>query len=103
MALELSGAMIAIDWMCEVVGKTGPIYLDTRIIDHAFEQNDPLSCDVITVGKNGKVITIKDVKRAFDRIQNKKLFKRYFELERTYVFEGINRKSDQTYQIMWGS
>jgi hypothetical protein len=90
----------------EIVGKEGPIYLNTGIIEHNFA--NPTKRDVIKIGEKDKIIDLNDIIQALENIQNNMDFQKAFDSGRSYFFEGYNKnnnvsKKDYDYSFYWGS
>jgi hypothetical protein len=87
-----------------LVGKDGPVNLDTQICAHYdFNGNGTLE-DIVVIGKPGEKITLEDIMHAFNAINKSKLYQSKFNSgKRSYSFEGFHESSADNYSIMWGS
>lgn len=99
-----------------VVGKEGPVALDTGILKHNSKYDDnprygdntyrnrQNSKDIITIGKDGEIINHQDLIDAITEICDKKIYQKQFESGRSYYFEGISStKNDTHFMFLWGS
>lgn len=99
-----------IDMIKELVGKNGPVTINTGIYarDSEYQEEDPEvfdpENDIIEIGKEGKRITIRDIEKLMSHIKSQfnTLEKNNFGY--SYFFEGIkyNKKSDM-YEFYFGS
>jgi len=87
----------------DIVGKKGPVGIDTGIYKHnlLFEDKDK-KCDVYMLGEDGNEITIDQMVALFsmlDDLVDKLMSKTW----RSYYFEGMVQLSDNEFYICWGS
>jgi len=86
-----------------VIGKPGPIVLDTNILGWAAEGDDyPKEKDVYTIGLPDRDITYADVSEVFKKISKNKEVNKTLE-KRDFIFDGFRKTKHQTWQILWGS
>ena len=92
---------------CEsVMGKTGPIVVDTRIIAHnreMTEEEEEQEVDNVILGMPGAPIDFGDVRKFLSEIKGNEKFQECFDSDRSYAFEGVDIVSDTKCEINWGS
>ena len=102
-----------------VLGKPGPIVLDTSIISHScLADSEDYNVDqikedlfilpdddLITIGKNGENISDEDIFTLISSIKNNKKMQRVSnDSERSYYFEGISSSPSKShYVVCWGT
>jgi len=102
----------------DIMGKKGPVKIDTLIAAHNLFLEEDLSQeeydklrdeDVLTIGREGKAIGKADVRKFLDELHERKSMP-IFDNDRTYVFEGAkkdtkveNKETWGEYYITWGS
>ena len=97
---------VIIQWLEEIIGKHGPIYVDTKIMEHLLEELDSKkrTNDMITIKKKGGKIKIKDVRKAFEKINKNEVFtEALIESGRSYYLDNIKELCNYKYAIQWGS
>lgn len=90
----------------KIFGKKGPIFLDTDIIKHGqkydcFDDNNYSDLDIIKIGEKNKQITMDEIKRAFEIIENYYYYNESFRnSNKKYKFQEIDGYGDK-YKIYW--
>jgi hypothetical protein len=88
-------------WLEEIIDEQEPIYLDTGIMDHLIDELESGNeTDDIIIIKNG---TIKNVRKAFEKINDNTVFKEALESGRGYFLDNIKKLDDNKYKLVWGS
>jgi len=96
--------------MLNLVGKTGPITIDTCAVDHNYALQNEISDEkikelteqgIFTVGKNNSVVTKDDLVEVLEQI-GEYLSDEVFENGRSYWFEGFY-PSNNALCFRWGS
>jgi hypothetical protein len=93
-----------VNWLDKIIGIKGPIYLDTGIMEHLIYELESgnRTSDMITI--KGETITIKNVRKAFEKIDNNEVFKEaLLRSGRSYYLDNIIKLCDYKYKIGWGS
>lgn len=114
MSFDINNLFKVLELAKEIIGKTGPVILDTRIIRHNSNsrmRHDINIDDIIEIGKEGKIIDLDDIMVAFKFIKTNSVFLINFKSDRSYIFEGFEKiynlfdKNDKliSYYIQWGS
>jgi len=87
-----------------VVGKPGPIVLDTNIFGWAdeYEGNYSKEKDLYTIGLPDRNITYAEVSEVFKKISKSKEVNKTLE-KRDFIFEGFYKTKNNTWQIAWAS
>ncbi|KAL6076134.1 hypothetical protein QOT17_003040 [Balamuthia mandrillaris] len=91
--------------LLEVVGKKGPIFLETGIYEHGDESGETREFveaqrDVIVFGGRGMTLPI-DEHEVVEGLRKVTLSP--IRPGRTYVYEGLRRVADDRWQLLWGS
>ena len=87
-----------------VVGKPGPIVLDTNIFGWADEDDHDYSKekDLFTIGLPDRNITYAEVSEVFKKISKSKEINKTLQT-RDFIFEGFHKTKHHTWQISWAS
>ncbi|WP_113905741.1 hypothetical protein [Aliidiomarina celeris] len=87
----------------ELVGKQGPIELNTGIYDHnIFLEEDRSAEDIVVLGEDKSEITFAQLIELFEQLDSL-VDDLSDETERSYFFEGITKNSATSYSFNWGS
>ena len=99
---DLSSTVEILAMAKAILGKNGPIEIDSSIYSHNFDMEEKEKDDIHILGKNGCEITIEAIidlltllSDLVDDLED--------ETGRTYRFEGIDKVSDTKYSFWWGS
>ena len=99
----------AIIFANEILGKEGPIILDTRVhwhnasLDVLKAHPHGLESDRLSIGFTGRKITMQDIYNAIIIIDERTDFRREFESGRAYDFGGFGSANPKMYYITWNS
>lgn len=87
----------------EIVGKKGPIEIDSRIYSHNINlAKCDKENDYYILGKNGNDVTFEELIKLITKL-NDLVDELYTATGRSYCFEGIEKYSDNKFIILWGS
>jgi len=87
----------------EIVGKKGPIEIDSRIYSHNINMEDlDKGNDSNTLGENGKKVTFEELIELITKL-NDLIENLVDETGRSYCFEGIEKVSGNKFVMLWGS
>ena len=111
----ISSELELVRCVVDIVGRNGPVYVDTGIAKHNYMLGDKmekqgkeaewlgiLAADIKPIGEEGRKITKKDIQNFLDVAEARGKMK-IFDNGRSYFFEGMNKKSDDSYEFLWGS
>lgn len=100
---DLATAADILQFASDIVGKTGPITLDTRVYAHnILLDEDRSSEDQIVLGEGGTAVTFATVIALFEQL-NELVDELSDDSGRTYFFEGITKHSAAHFSLNWGS
>ena len=87
----------------ELIGKKGPIEIDSRIYRHNInlEKSDKGN-DLHILGENGNEVTFEELIELITKLNNL-VDGLVEETGRTYCFEGIEKNTDNKFVMLWGS
>lgn len=87
----------------EIVGKKGPIEIDSRIYSHNIniEECDKGN-DLFILGENGKKVTFEKLIELITKLDDL-VDELVDETGRSYCFEGIEKVSGSKFIMLWGS
>ncbi len=87
----------------EIIGKKGPIEIDSRIYSHNINMEElDKGNDSYTLGENGKKVTFEELINLITKL-NDLVDELVDETGRSYYFESIEKVSDNKYIMSWGS
>jgi hypothetical protein len=87
----------------EIVGKKGPIEIDSRIYSHNINIREcDKGNDFYILGENGNKVTFEELIELITKL-NDLVDELYTATGRSYCFEGIDKYSDDKFIISWGS
>lgn len=87
----------------EIVGKKGPIEIDSKIYSHNINMEvSNKGNDLYILGENGNKVTFEELIKLITKL-NDLVDKLVDETGRSYCFEGIEKYSDDKFIILWGS
>ena len=93
--------------LTQIIGKPGPITIDTQIISHNFVEESWAKQngvdEVFVVGEQGKEVTLEDVLRFFCALREDERLQEVLENGRTYFFEGVEMVGEKKLMFCWGS
>ena len=86
----------------EIVGKKGPIAIDSRIYRHNINMEEvDKGNDLYILGENGNEVTFEELIELITKL-NDLVDNLYSATGRSYYFEGIEKSSDM-FVMAWGS
>jgi hypothetical protein len=87
----------------EIVGKKGPIGIDSRIFSHNINMEEcDKGNDSYILGENCNEVTFEELIELITKL-NDLVDDLYSATGRSYCFEGIEKYSDNKFIISWGS
>jgi hypothetical protein len=87
----------------EIVGKKGPIEIDSRIYSHNINIREcNKGNDLYILGENGNKVTFEEFIKLITKL-NDLVDELVDETGRSYCFEGIEKVSGNNFIISWGS
>lgn len=87
----------------EIVGKKGPIEIDSKIYSHNINMEESAKGnDLYHMGESGNQVTFKELIELITKL-NDLVDDLEEETGRSYCFEGIEKVSDNKFIILWGS
>jgi len=87
----------------EIVGKKGPIAIDSRIYRHNINMQEcEKEDDLYILEENGNKVTFEELIELITKLNNL-VDNLVDETGRSYLFEGIEKLSDNKFIMSWGS
>jgi hypothetical protein len=87
----------------EIVGKTGPVEIDSRIYRHNINMEEcDKGNDLYILGENGSEVTFEELIELITKL-NDLVDELVDETGRSYYFEGIEKVSSNKFVMSWGS
>jgi hypothetical protein len=87
----------------ELIGKKGPIEVDSKIYSHNINLKEcDKGSDSHILGQNGNEVTFKELIELITKL-NDLVDESFEETGRSYYFEGIEKVSGNKFILLWGS
>lgn len=100
---DLYAATEVLNLAKEIVGKKGPIHIDTRVYAHnIFLKEDRSNEDSVVLGADQTEVTVAQLVDLFEQL-NSLVDALSDETDRTYFFEGFTKHAADKFSLNWGS